>query len=335
MELALYHPEHGYYASGRAQVGKQGDFFTNVSVGPIFGRILAGQFEEMWEKLGRPGTFTIVEQGANDGSLAADVLAVLSPEFRTAARYCIVEPFAALRDRQREKLTGVEWVEEIPEFTGVHFSNELIDALPFHLMRSNGAGWEELRVTAEMTFLPSPPSVDTSHLPSRAEGTMVELRPAAGAWARDCAQKLQAGWILVIDYGYPREILLAEHRRDGTFSCYREHRRDALPLEMPGEKDITAHVDFTSLAEVARDSGLHIAGFTDQHHFMVGAAQGLLKSLEGRTDADAHKTLRTLQTLMHPASMGTQFHYLAFSKNVPVEGLSGFQFGRDPLKGLW
>jgi len=343
MELALYDPEQGYYAANRAKIGRQGDFYTNVSIGPVFGRILAGQFEEMWRRLGSPAPFTIVEQGANDGSLAADVLGALTEEFRAAAEYRIVEPLVHLREVQREKLAAfahVHWAEssaEAPEFRGVHFSNELIDALPFHLVRSTGAGWEELRVAHDESFqfVPAPPSVETSRLPVRAAGTLAELRPAAETWVREWARKLQAGWLLVIDYGFPRELLLAEHRHEGTFSCYSRHRRDARPLEEPGDKDITAHVDFTTLAEAAQNAGLEIAGFADQHHFMVGASQALLKTLEGRIDPEARKTLRALQSLLHPESMGTQFHYLAFAKNTGPAALSGFQFARDPQKVLW
>ena len=145
MELALYHPGLGYYASGRAGVGRQGDFYTNVSVGAIFGKILCDQFEEIWRRLGCPLEFPLVEQGAHDGQLAFDVLSQAEAEFRDAVRYWIVEPSSALAQRQREKLgtfeEKVRWfsgVAELPEFAGVHFSNELIDAMPFHLLVSSG-----------------------------------------------------------------------------------------------------------------------------------------------------------------------------------------------------
>lgn len=339
MDHALYHPDHGYYASGRARIGRGGDFFTSVSVGPVFGRVLADQFTEMWRRLGSPSSFAIVEQGANDGTLAADILAGLPPD--CPATYHIVEPLPFLRETQLRTLAGhqekVRWFENLdglPEFCGVHFSNELVDAFPFHLVRSNGSGWEELFVTVEngaFTFLPLPPSPETtpqiSVLPTRPAGYTTELRPAATAWLRTIASKLRSGYILLADYGFSRAQLLAPHRTNGTFSCYQAHRRDANPLADPGQKDITAHVDFTALAEAASQAGLRLEGFTDQHHFLVGASQTLLQSLAGPPDAAKQKSLRALQTLLHPETMGTQFHYLALSRTItPTAPLAGFQF---------
>ncbi len=339
MELALYHPALGYYASGQAQVGRAGDFYTNVSVGPVFGRVLAGQFREMWQNLGQPPDFVIVEQGAHDGQFAADVLSTLD----FPAGYWIVEPSDALCAKQKERLAAhgslVRWfsgLESLPVFTGVHFSNELVDALPFHLVRSTGQDWEELFVDYRddaFVFTPAEPSLqikaDCDALPPRATDYVTELRPAAADWVRAVAGKLQRGYLLAVDYGFSREQLLAEHRTEGTYSCYRGHRRDARPLEDVGEKDITAHVDFTALCEAATSVGLQREGWTDQHHFMVGAAEDLMRTIGAPTDAAAQKTLRGLQTLLHPASMGTQFSYLAFSKDTTKGApLSGFRYAR-------
>lgn len=344
LELALYHPELGYYASGRARIGQAGgDFYTNVSVGPIFGRVLAGQFWEMWERMGKPERFCLVEQGANDGQLAADVLAALSGEMLAVTEYWIVEGAEPLRKQQEERLTPfagkVRWARdlaELPPFVGVHFSNELIDALPFHLIRSTGEVWDELRVAREegdFVFVGRPPTDDLAQeiagLPQRASGYTTELRPAARAWIEQLGTKLQAGYILVVDYGFTREELLSLDRAEGTFSCYRAHHRDAQPLEDVGEKDITAHVDFTALAEAARRTGFRVDGWADQHHFMVGASEALLRSLEGPPTAETQKLLRTIKTLLHPESMGTQFHYLALSKGVGEQSaLTGFRYGR-------
>jgi len=141
---------------------------------------------------------------------------------------------------------------------------------------------------------------------------------------------MRTGWVLVVDYGFLRDQLLAPHRREGTFSCYQAHRRDARPLEEPGKKDITAHVDFTALAETARTNGFEIEGFADQHHFLVGASESLLKTLDGPPDPASQKLLRALQTLLHPESMGTQFHYLALSKGLaPHSPPSGFRYARE------
>ncbi len=348
MELALYHPEAGYYAAGRASVGKEGDFFTNVSVGPVFGEILAGQIVEMWEALGCPPDFTIVEQGANDGQLAFDVSAALSQTPLRTFRFAIVEPFPQLRNLQMARLEGlgVTWygsLEELPSFCGVHYSNELFDAFPVSLIRSENQIWRELCVSAtgEGFSFQSCPLGDelatmAASFPPRPEGFITEVRIAHRGFLKALAAKLCCGFVLAIDYGMTFESLLAPHRSEGTLACYSQHRRDNKPLESPGEKDITAHVDFTSLSADAAAAGFTLEGFTDQHHFLVGAASGMLKALNGCEPTRLHrKKLLQLRTLLHPESMGTQFHAILFSKRVPKHPrLSGFQFARDPLRIL-
>jgi SAM-dependent MidA family methyltransferase len=176
MELALYDPLEGYYASGRAAVGRAGDFFTSVSLGPVFGELLAGQFLEMWETLGRPSDFTLVEQGANDGRLAADILDALAGTPLADIRLLIVEPFTPLREAQQKRLSGrrVEWADSpaaLPPFTGVHFSNELFDALPVDLLEARDGHWKNLRVIKNGTAFELAPaeSIET-HWPSRPDG---------------------------------------------------------------------------------------------------------------------------------------------------------------------
>jgi SAM-dependent MidA family methyltransferase len=350
MDLALYESEAGYYASGRARIGKHGDFFTNVSVGPVFGQILAGQFHEMWSRLGKPPRFALVEQGANDGQLALDILRAMTREILEAVDYWIIEPFAAMRQLQEEKLHGtavkVKWVnhlDALPVFDGIHFSNELIDSFPFHLIRSNGHGWEELYISThedQLAFEIADPSTviagEVRTLPRRAVGTIAELRPMAGDWIRALSARLNKGFVLIVDYGFPHFELLAPHRTHGTFCCYRAHRRDFQPLEDPGEKDISAHVDFTRLAEAALAAGFRLEGFADQHHYLVGASRDLLGKVTQPPDELSQKSLRALQTLLHPESMGTQFHYLALSKGLALASpLSGFEFARDAKSRLF
>ncbi|MEP6810893.1 MAG: SAM-dependent methyltransferase, partial [Chthoniobacterales bacterium] len=157
MAEALYHPAHGFYSSGRAQLGREGDYFTSVSVGPLFGRLLAAQFAEIWKTMGRPNDFVVVEQGAHGGEFAHDLLSATEREhgdFFTALRYQILEPFEILQTRQAQALTKfadkLRWhssIAEMPTFRGLHFSNELIDAFPTHLVRWTGAEWCERLVT--------------------------------------------------------------------------------------------------------------------------------------------------------------------------------------------
>jgi SAM-dependent MidA family methyltransferase len=336
MELALYDPAEGYYASGKAGVGRDGDFFTNISLGPVFGEILAAQFLELWETLGRPGDFTLVEQGANDGSLAEDILNGLAATPLAEACLILIEPFTPLREKQQARLSGrrVEWVdapEHLPPFTGVHFSNELFDALPFDIIKSRSGLWELQRVQIlDNAFRLEPAEVLGLTWPAPSEDFVSELRTGHRELLAAISSRLQRGFLLAIDYGMTREELLAPHRANGTLACYAAHRRDDAPFESIGEKDITAHVDFTALAQDLRACGLEPTGYTDQHHFLVGAAERLLLSLNGQPPtADTLKKLRSLRTLLHPETMGVQFKVLLASKGVSTPTISGFRHARE------
>ena len=335
MELALYDPAQGYYASGKASIGRDGDFFTNISIGPVFGEILAGQFLELWEMLGRPDEFTLVEQGANDGRLAEDVLNGLVDSPLADAGLIIIEPSALLRGKQQARLAGrrVEWVEKpdaLPNFTGVHFSNELFDALPFEIIKSRAGRWKLQRVQLlDAAFRLEPAEELDPGWPAPCEDFVSELRTGQRELLADISSHLQRGFLLAIDYGMTREELLAPHRAKGTLACYAAHRRDEDPFESIGEKDISAHVDFTALAKDLRACGLEPAGYTDQHHFLVGAAERLLLSLDGQPpNADTLKKLRSLRTLLHPETMGVQFKVLLASKGVSTPTISGFRHAR-------
>jgi len=342
MELALYHADLGYYASGRARIGRGGDFFTNVSVGPLFGRLLARQFAEMWGMLGSPGDFTIIEQGAHRGDLAADVLGALQemfPECFEAACYQIVEPFSKLAAQQRERLAAlgdkVKWVRDLAEVearAAVHFSNELADAFPVHLVTWTGSEWRERMVAANgdgFQFVDGPRVAGDLDAACKAipgplpAGYVTEVNPAVRGWIAGVAAGMQRGFVLAVDYGFPREQYYAPTRTTGTLSAYAAHRREPDPLARPGELDLTAHVEFDSLIDAARAAGLRLEGFTDQHHFMVGLGA------EHFADGANASERRAFQTLMHPEMMGAAFKVIAFSKGVaPVPPLAGFRFAR-------
>ena len=341
MELALYAPEVGYYNSGIRRVGGSGDFYTSVSVGPALGAVLASLYEEMWTALGKPQEFFVVEQGADDGQLAADVLTAASPEFLHSLRYAIVEPLPTLKEIQKSRLSDwpVIWfdsLQDMPEFEGVHFSNELVDAMPFHLLCSDGSHWKEMQIRhGETGFeftetqLPENLYALTDHFPTRPAGYLTEIRPVANLWIKQVANRLKRGFLLVLDYGLSREQLLREDRVRGTFASFRAHRSDDHVLEDPGQKDITAHVDFTALADAGFSVGFKACGFCDQHHFLVGAATALLRSLDGQMPTDANtKFLRALKALMHPESMGTQFFAFCLTAGLPDPiPLSAFRDG--------
>lgn len=342
MELALYHPEHGYYSQPRTIVGKEGDFFTNVSVGSLFGKLMVRQFVEMWERMEKPEAFTIVEQGAHSGDFANDVLQALAqeaPECFAVMRYRIVEPSARLREQQQTKLTPfaakTSWVEslgDLPPFTGVHFSNELPDAFPVHRVVWTGSTWQEDYVIAhedgfawkagELSTPELTSAVTSIPLPLPA-GYKTEINLAAPQWLGDVAGKLERGFILLVDYGYVREQYFTPERRGGTLSAYARHQRQPDPLANPGEQDLTSHVEFSSLLERAGGLGLTKCGFTDQHHFMVGAGADYFQT--ERTASER----RAFQTLMHPEFMGSSFKVLGLGKNVTLpRPLTGFQFAR-------
>ncbi len=352
MEQALYHPEHGYYSSGRASIGRHGDYFTSVSVGPLFGQLLAAQFAEMWERLDQTDNFVIVEQGAHHGDFARDVLGSARkrwPEFFAALRYRIVEPFPILQDRQSQTLAEyegkIEWrdsIDALEPFTGVHFSNELLDAMPVRLICSRGpvaratAGsqWNEKFVALDgddFAFV-TQPIVDPAlrafitKLPSRPAGYETEVNLAVLNWIANLATKLERGCVLVVDYGFRGDEFYAPYRTNGTLQCRAQHRLFTSPFHEIGHADITAHIDWTSLAERAQKHGLSISGFTDQHHFITGIISELVRDqLPGNADL---KMKRALQTLLHPEMLGRAFQLLALAKDVTTP-LAGLKFARE------
>ncbi len=354
MEQALYHPEHGYYTSGRAALGRAGDYFTSVSVGPLFGRLLALQFAEMWERLQRPTDFSIVEQGAHHGHFAHDVLTAARHEhtpFYSALRYQIVEPFPSLAKQQAhtlaefpDKLTWHSALHTLPPFRGVHFSNELLDSFPVHLVHWTGQEWQERHVTTtadSFTFVDRPLSdprlLERLRLipPPLPAGYQAEINLAALDWLETLAPRLTTGFILIADYGWPRAEYYAPHRHTGTLRSYAQHRIIPSPLTHLGQADLTAHVEWTSLAEHAQTCGLELAGFTDQHHFLTGLLAGEAgENLVAEADAN---TSRALQTLLHPQHLGLKFQFLCLTKGLaPSPALAGLRFARPapPALGL-
>ena len=352
MQQALYHPGHGYYSSGRCAIGRGGDYFTSVSIGPLFGRLLAAQFAEIWEALGCPVEFSIVEQGAHGGEFAQDVLGAAQRHhhgFFEALSYRIIEPFPALELRQAAALAGfsrkVSWrssLADLKPFEGVHFSNELIDALPVHLVKWTGHEWLERHVTEgedafELIDLPfsTPELADraaTIPLPLPA-GYETEINLAALRWIEALAPKLERGFVIAVDYGYARDEFFALQRTSGTLRAYARHRFVTSPLTHVGQADLSAHVEWTSLAEHAARCGCALAGFTDQHRFITGLLAGPLRD-EFASGQDA-KAARELQTLLHPEHLGMKFQFLMLAKGIEVPArLSGLRFARDPRPQL-
>ncbi len=357
MGQALYHPIHGYYSSERPRIGRAGDFFTNVSVGEIFGEILAAQFVELIDLLGTSNRLKILEQGAENAQLAKDVTRALAREPKSVGwEYWIVEPSAKKAGNQRthvgQKSIPTHWIsglEQLDPFSGIIFCNELLDALPCYLVEHDGRKWMEVRVQEkneafEFVLRPienadlarqvgrlPPPSIT----PYRTEVNLATLD-----WVKSAVRALHRGFILIIDYGFPRDELYSPLRTEGTLAGYYQHQRLKDVLQRPGEIDITAHIDFSAIAEAASSEGCVVLGFTDQHHFMVGAAERRLLEIErlvgaGSMSPDQQRFLRGYKSLMHPNTMGLAFKYLLLGKGVAAaQAPTGFKYGKDPAPTL-
>jgi SAM-dependent MidA family methyltransferase len=318
MQQALYHPEHGYYSSGRCAIGRKGDYFTNVSVGPLFGQLLTSQFSEIWERLGKMNDFVIVEQGAHDGQFALDVLEFARkglPEFFDALRYRILEPFPILEEQQRRRLEAfgdkINWRESPEPFTGVHFSNELLDAMPVRLISDRTEKFIGLNGD-KFVFVERP-------------ADKTAFNQAALEWIDQIASNLQHGYVIAIDYGF------LDDEFERTVEVRERHQNLDSPFQQIGDADITMSVHWRSIVGRAQANGLRVAGFTDQHHFLTGIISQSASGDRGQSPlADSRKAKRELQTLLHPEMLGRAFQVLALAKNVGPETnpLAGFKFAR-------
>jgi SAM-dependent MidA family methyltransferase len=270
-----------------------------------------------------------------------------TPDFFAALRYRIIEPFPILQERQmdaldafREKIAWKKSLDELEPFCGVHFSNELLDAMPVHLI-SKGDDWLERLVEESgdgFAFVAEPIGDQDlrQHLEKIPRHAVrpyeTEVNLAALDWVERVAKKLTRGYVLAVDYGYFRERFYAPERATGTLQCCTLHRAVASPLQQAGHVDISAHVDWTSVVERAEECGLTLNGFTDQHHFVTGVISRLWPN--DFAQETNPQTRRALQTLLHPEFLGTAFQFLALSGNANDAQLSGFKFAREPRAAL-
>ena len=327
MEMALYHPEHGYYASSSKRIGKEGDFFTSVSVGSLFGRLMARQIAEMLQRLEHP--YTVVEMGAGQGYLAFDVASELR-RLIGGFTYGIVERSPAMRSMQREilkDLTQVEWREDIGEFVpivGVVFSNELVDSFPVHLVEMGENGLREVCLGVEGGDLvevlcePSTPELEDYFRELGVDlppGFRAEVNLEAVRWIGKVAQALEKGFVVTVDYGYPSQELYQGYRSRGTLMAYREHRASEELYAHIGEQDLSSHVNFSALKHWGEKAGLTTLGFTDQSHFLLGL--GLLELISGTGDSPpSMDEVFKAKTLIMPGGMGDTFKVLIQSKGM-------------------
>jgi SAM-dependent MidA family methyltransferase len=324
MELALYCPKIGYYERASTVLGRQGDFYTAVSTGPLFGELLARQFANWCGQSGLP-TLTLVEGGAHDGRLAADVLGWLR-EFRSglSVNYIIIEPSEQHRAWQRSRLElfagQVSWFGSFGDLLkpvqGVIFCNELLDAMPVHILQWKSGRWVEMRVTIKDEHLawdtadlttdigqPESPARLAALLP---EGFRIEVSPAARAWWQSAAAKLERGKLVAVDYGLEQQEFLAPHRSEGTLRAYYRHHIVNDPLARPGQQDLTAHVNFAEIQRAGELGGLRTEALLPQSTFLTEIGATISNWTPER--------VRQFQTLTHPEHLGRSFKMLIQSR---------------------
>jgi SAM-dependent MidA family methyltransferase len=345
MDIALYHPELGYYARAVQKTGRAGDFFTSVDVGPIFGALLAKQFAEMWRilQLGsdpRTGTgvrphFDLVEAGAGNGRLSRDILDAAStndPEFYSVIRLSLVEQSPAARAAQTATLGPhapllTQSSASLPDgVAGVVFANELLDALPTHVVVMTENGLREVFIdVSNDQFVERHEEVSSPRIAeylARAGAEMrvgwrAEVNLAAEEWTKSAATALQRGFLVVIDYGHDERELYNGSHATGTLTSFKKHSQPADFLQEPGETDLTAHVDLTAVTRAAEHAGLDVIARLDQTYFMLGLG---ITELEGLS---LHQRL-AMKTLLLPGGLGSTHKVLIFGKRV----------GKPTLKGL-
>ncbi|HET8552487.1 MAG TPA: SAM-dependent methyltransferase [Gammaproteobacteria bacterium] len=344
MQLALYAPGLGYYSAGTQKFGEAGDFITAPEVSPLFSRVVARQCAEI---LAASDGETILELGAGSGALAAAALAELAQDHALPAHYWILETSADLRARQRarleqslpaETLARVEWLDSLPAatFRGVIFGNEVLDALPVARFAATAEGLREQGVARhgdEFEWRDLPPrdalrdavtTIERERGEAFPSGYVSEINLNLPAFIRGLADCVERGSLLFIDYGLPRAAFYLAERAAGTLMCHYRHRAHADPFVYPGLQDITAHVDFTAVAEAGANAGLDLDGYTTQAFFLLGG--GLESMLAGSDPADtrAHLELtREVQTLTSPADMGERFKAILLGRGLDRQP-SGF-----------
>lgn len=335
MGECLYHPQSGYYCKGDERVGRDGDFFTSVSVGKCFGMLLSYRIAEYAKANDIKGKIDLIELGANTGQLACDILDTLRSDFPhlyKKVRYTICEPLERMQQVQSATLLTHRSLLEFqptlkhikqPKEHGILLSNELIDAFPVKLIIKENGQWNEQMVDdddGDFRFISetiqSPQLLEFSQaLPPLPDGYTTEFRPGLEAFATTCASVLKQGMMLTIDYGYVRSDYYTERRRTGTLRTFSNQTSGETPLAQAGEQDITAHVDFTQLANACQSAGFAPSYFDSQARFLIQHAKPWFEAIENSPQAPPAKLIRQFQTLTHPAMMGNKFSVLECTKN--------------------
>ena len=345
LELALYAPGLGYYSGGATKIGASGDFITAPEISPLFSRCLARQCDQILDELGGGD---ILEFGAGTGAMAADLLKELVSIERLPQRYLILEVSADLKARQKALLSQrvpqfidrIEWLDELPEtpIRGVILGNEVVDSIPVTRFRIKSDGPVPLGVEWNGTALQwaagsSDAALDSTvsclqatlgyELPQDYES---EICLSLNQWMSTLADTLEAGCVLMIDYGYARREYYHPERNKGTLICHYRQRAHDNPLILPGVQDITANVDFSALADAGMAAGLNLAGYTSQAFFLFGCGlERLINAGLSDNITDQIKLSREVKLLTLPAEMGERFQAMAWTREIQ-EPLTGFSF---------
>jgi SAM-dependent MidA family methyltransferase len=346
MQLALHAPGLGYYSAGSRKFGEEGDFITAPETSPLFARCLARAIQPILQNLPQQ---QVLEVGAGSGIMAAGILQELAALHSSPDSYTILELSADLKQRQAETLQPhaerVSWQDSLPEkFNGIVLANELLDAMPVHRVIWQHGKLQECYVACEQDrFIWQAGPLSDPRLYARVEeiiaqlgelpdGYVTEINLAAEDWIKTLGVQLQQGMLLLIDYGFARHEFYHPQRLQGTLMCHYRHRAHADPLILIGLQDITAHVDFTAMADRALEAGLHVAGYTTQAHFLLGSG---LTELVAQTEGDAVQQLELanqIKRLTLPQEMGELFKVMALTKNLQIN-MPGFRL-RDLRNSL-
>lgn len=346
MDMALYYPELGYYTSSKSKIGGYGDFFTASELDRAYGELLAKQFVEIFEKKLTDKPFQIVELGAGKGYLAYDILNYLKENHKNIfdnTEYIIIEKSPYHIDIQKDLLKdfkNVIWVQDIIDFednsiNGVIFSNELFDSFPVHLIRKIDGKIYEVFITLdkddtvrEILKEANEDILDylkelNINLP---EGMQTEINLDAKDYIQKIGKKLNKGYVITVDYGFPSAELYKPYRMRGTLLCYHKHKYSENFYENVGLQDITSHVNFSALKYYGELAGLKYLGFTDQAHFLINLGLiDILNELQQRDDYESYERINRLKTLVLPKGMGEKFKVLVQYKNILNPNIKGLE----------
>lgn len=346
MDMALYYPEIGYYTRPSADIGRAGDFYTSPHLHGAFGMMLGRQMEEMWKIMGEPDRFQIVEMGAGMGYLAGDMLDYLKgKEFFPCIDYTIIELNQTVRERQKALLTEhgdkISWIAAPGDLgrnvAGCFLSNELLDALPVHLvvMRDKlmevcvdlaegpDPGKDGAFAEVERTCDEALVSYFREFSISMPEGYKTEVNLKIKDWLKGLNERLERGFILTVDYGYSSAEYYDEDRNAGTLLCYHKHRVSDNPYELTGEQDITAHVNFSSLKKWGEELGLRTEGYCPQGTYLVSLGiDELITEIYG-SNPDLLEMAK-IKGLIFPQGMGASHQVMVQSKGIDKAVLRGF-----------